>query len=166
MSTLGTVALLPKPAATIGTSLVVGWLLVFSGVIEMIHAFQMRRWQDLYLRLIGGLLGLFIGLLIVTHPVAGALAWTLLFASFLVVMGLFRVIAAISLKSSLRGWAVFDGMISFGLGILLWVDWPWSGPWFLGLSVGIALTLRGWSYVMFAIAIRNLTVPVEIRRAA
>src|SRR5215469_12669303 len=121
----------------------------------------------LFLHLIGGLLGLLIGLLVVTHPVAGALAWTLLFASFLAVMGLFRLIAAaIGLKFPRWGWAVFDGTISLGLGILLWVDWPWSGLWFLGLSVGIALILRGWSYVMFAIAIRNLPLSVEIRRAA
>src|SRR5262252_173423 len=43
MATLGTIALLIVPAATIGTALVVGWLLVFSGIIEMVHAFQVRR---------------------------------------------------------------------------------------------------------------------------
>src|SRR5215469_13945660 len=166
MATLGTIALLIVPAATIGTALVVGWLLVFSGVIEMVHAFQVRRWGGLFLHLIGGLLGLLVGLLVVTHPVAGALAWTLLFASFLTVVGLFRLIAAVSLNFPRWGWAVFDGIISLGLGILLWADWPWSGFWFLGLSVGMSLILRGWSYVMFGIAIRNLPSSGEIRRAA
>jgi len=166
MATLGTIALLFVPAATIATALVVGWLLVFSGVVEMAHAFQVRRWGGFFLHLIGGLLGLLIGLLVVTHPVAGALAWTLLFASFLTVIGLFRLIAGFSLKFPRWGWAVFDGVISLGLGILVWADWPWSGFWFLGLSVGISLILRGWSYVMFAIAIRNLPSSGEIRRAA
>jgi uncharacterized membrane protein HdeD (DUF308 family) len=166
MATLRTIALLIVPAATIGTALVVGWLLIFSGIIEMVHAFSVRRWGGLFLHLIGGILGLLIGLLVVTHPVAGALAWTLLFASFLTIMGLFRLIASISLKFPHWGWAVFDGIVTLGLGILLWADWPWSGLWFLGLSVGISLVLRGWSYVMFAIAIRNLPVPVDVRRAA
>src|SRR5499425_2027092 len=115
MATLGTIALLIVPAATIGTVLVVGWLLIFSGVLEMVHAFQVRRWGGLFLHLIGGLLGLLIGLLVVTHPVAGALAWTLLFASFLTVLGLFRLMVAISLKFPRWGWAVFDGSISLGL---------------------------------------------------
>src|SRR5215467_15107304 len=163
MATLGTIALLIVPAATIGTALVMGLLLVISGIIEMVHAFQVRRWGGLFLHLIGGVLGLLIGLLVVTHPVAGALAWTLLFASFLTVIGFFRLIGAISLKFAHWGWAVFDGIVTLGLGILLWADWPWSGLWFLGLSVGISLLLRGWSYVMFAIAIRNLPVPVEVR---
>jgi uncharacterized membrane protein HdeD (DUF308 family) len=44
-----------------------------------------------FLHLIGGILGVLVGLLIVTHPVAVALAWTLLFASLFTVCG---VIAA------------------------------------------------------------------------
>jgi len=166
MVTLGTVALLIVPAATIGTALVAGWLLIFSGIIEIVHAYRVRLWGGLFLHLIGGSLGLLVGLLVVTHPLAGAIAWKLLFASFLSVVGLFRVIASVRLKFARWRWAVFDGIVSLGLGILLWVDWPWSGLWFVGLSVGISLILRGWSYVMFAIAIRNWPVPIEFRRTA
>lgn len=43
MVILGTVALFMMPAATLGTILVLGWLLVVSGIIEMIHAFRVRR---------------------------------------------------------------------------------------------------------------------------
>jgi uncharacterized membrane protein HdeD (DUF308 family) len=165
---LGTVALVIMPVATIGTVLVLGWLLVFSGIIEMAHAFRVRRWGGLFLHLVGGLLGLLIGLLIVTHPLSGAMAWTLLFASFFTVIGLFRLITAIRLRFPNWGWAVFDGVITLGLGIMLWANWPVSSLWFLGLAVGVSLILRGWSYVMFSLAIRRLTsaVPIEIRRAA
>jgi uncharacterized membrane protein HdeD (DUF308 family) len=163
---LGTIAVFMIPAATLGTVLVLGWLLVVSGIIEMVHAFRMRRWGSLFLHLIGGVLGVLIGFFVVTQPVAGALAWTMLLASFLTVISLFRVIAAIALKFPNWGWAVFDGIITLGLGILVWANWPWSGLWFLGLAVGISLILRGWSYVMFALAIHSLAVPIEIRRAA
>lgn len=166
MVVLGTVALFLIPAATIGTALVLGWLLVISGIMEMIHAFRVRRWGGLFLHLIGGVLGILIGLLIVTHPIAGAVVWTLLLASFMVVIGLFRLIAAISLRFPNWGWALFDGIITLGLGILLWAQWPWSGIWFLGLAVGISLILRGWSYVMFALAIHSVSLPVGMRRAA
>ena len=168
MVILGAVALFIMPAATIGTALVLGWLLVISGVIELIHAFRVRRWGGLFLHLLGGLLGVFVGFLIVTHPVAGAVAWTLLFASFFTVIGLFRLIAAISLKFPNWGWAVFDGIITLALGIMLWLQWPSSGLWFLGLAVGVSLLLRGWSYIMFAIAMHSLRtpIPVEVRRAA
>src|SRR5438445_10087590 len=51
-----------------------------------------------------------------------ALASTLLFASFLTVIGLFRLIAAARLKLPHWGWAVFDGSISLLLGLLLWAE--------------------------------------------
>jgi uncharacterized membrane protein HdeD (DUF308 family) len=166
MVLLGTIALFITPAATLGTVLVLGWLLVVSGIVEAIQAFRVRKWGGIFLHLIGGVLGILVGLLVVTHPVAGALAWTLLFASFFTVIGMFRLVAAIRLKFPNWGWAAFDGAITLLLGVLLWIDWPGSGIWFLGFAVGISLLLRGWSYVMFAIAVRTLPVPIAIRQAA
>jgi len=166
MVIVGIIAMIVTPAATIASVLILSWLLVFSGIAETIYAFRIHKWGGLFLHLIGGLLGVFIGLVAVTHPVAGAVALTLLFASFLTVIGVFRLIAAISLKFPNWGWAVLDSAITIGLGILLWAEWPWSGLWFLGVALGVSLVLRGWSYVMFAVAIRHLPVPTELRRAA
>lgn len=166
MVILGTIALFIAPAATIGTVIVLGWLLVISGVIEAIHAFRVRRWGGFFLHLIGGILGVLIGLLVVTHPVAGALAWTLLFASFFTVIGIFRIVAAAALKFPNWGWAVFDGIVTLGLGTILWLQWPWSGFWYLGIAVAVALILRGWSYVMLAIALHNLPLPGALRPQA
>jgi len=166
MVILGTVALIIAPAATLGTVLVLGWLLVVSGVVEAIQAFRVRKWTGIFLHLIGGVLGILVGLLIVTHPVAGALVWTLLFASFFTAIGLFRLVAAIRLKFPNWGWAAFDGAVTLVLGTLLWIDWPGSGLWFLGFAVGVSLLLRGWSYVMFAIAVRSVPVTVGMKQAA
>src|SRR6202040_613904 len=81
MVVLGAVAFSVTPAATLAAVLLFGWLLVISGLVEAIHAFRVRRWAGTFLHLIAGILGIFAGLLVVTHPVAGALAWTLMFAS-------------------------------------------------------------------------------------
>jgi uncharacterized membrane protein HdeD (DUF308 family) len=166
MIVLGTVAFVIAPAATIGTVIVLGWLLVISGIFEAVHGFQARHSHSMFLHLIGGVLGVFVGLLVVTHPAAGALASTLLFASFLTVIGLFRIIAAAKLKLPHWRWSVFDGSITLLLGLLVWAEWPWSAMWFIGMAVGISLLLRGWSYVMFALALRSLPVPAGLRRAA
>src|SRR5581483_4418945 len=167
MVVLGTIALFIIPAATVGTVLVLGWLLVLSGVFEGIHAFRVRNWAGIFLHLIAGILGVLVGFMVVTHPLLGALGWTLLFASFMTVIGLFRIIAAFRLKFPNWGWAVFDGIVTLGLGILLWISWPVSALWFLGLAIGVSLILRGWSYVMFAVAIHSLrTIATPIRQAA
>jgi uncharacterized membrane protein HdeD (DUF308 family) len=167
MVVLGTIAFFIMPAATVGTVLVLGWLLVFSGVMETIQAFRERKSGGLFLHLVGGILGVLVGLLVVTHPLAGALAWTLLFASFFTVIGIFRLVTAIRMKFPNWGWAVFDGVVTTALGLLLWLEWPWSGLWFMGLAVGISLILRGWSYIMFALAVHNLRLPsAQLRHAA
>jgi len=166
MVVLGTIALFITPAATIGTILVLGWLLILSGVFEAIQAFRVRRWGGFFLHLIGGLLGVLVGLMIVTHPIAGAMAYTLLLASFFTVIGIFRLVSAVRLKFPNWGWSVFDGAITLGLGILLWIEWPWSGLWFLGVAVGISLILRGWSYVMFALAVHSVPLPTQIQQPA
>jgi len=122
MLIVGVAAMIITPAATLATVLILGWLLLASGVIESISAFHARKWEGVFLHLIGGILGVVIGLIVVTHPVAGALAWTLLFASFLTVLGVFRIVAAIRMKFPNWGWAVFDGLI------------PWHSACFCGLS--------------------------------
>ena len=163
---LAIVALAIIPAPSLATAIVLGWLLVFSGIFEAIHGFQVRGSRSLFLHLIGGVLGVLVGLMVVTHPVAGALAWTLLFASFLTIVGVFRVVAAARLKFPHWGWAAFDGGITLLLGVMVWAGWPWSALWFLGLSVEVSLPLRGWSYVMFALALGQVPIPVEIRQTA
>jgi uncharacterized membrane protein HdeD (DUF308 family) len=164
--TLGIIALGMIPVATVASAIVFGWLLVVSGIFEAAHGYQVRGSHSMFLHLLGGVLGVLIGLLVVTHPIAGALAWTLLFASFLTVIGLFRTIAAVALKFPHWGWALLDGIITLLLGVSLWASWPASGVWFLGFAVGFALLLRGWSYVMLAFALRRIASPGEIRRAA
>lgn len=162
----GIIALAYTPAATLASILVLGWLMFFSGIVEAVHAFHARGWGGGLLHVAGGALGIMIGLLVVTHPVAGALAWTLLFASFFTVIGLFRLIAAIWLRYRSWGWAVFDGIVTLVLGLLVWAALPWSGAWFLGFALGIALILRGWSTIMFSFAVRTIGHVVTLRPAA
>jgi uncharacterized membrane protein HdeD (DUF308 family) len=162
---LGIASLIYTPAATLASVLILGWLMFFSGIVEGVHAFQARGWVGVLLHVAGGALGIFIGLLIATHPVAGALAWTLLFASFLTVIGLFRILAAVWLRYRSWPWAVFDGAVTLVLGLLIWANMPWSGLWFLGFALGIALLLRGWSSVMFALAVRGIARTISLRPA-
>ncbi|HZQ91055.1 MAG TPA: HdeD family acid-resistance protein [Terriglobales bacterium] len=157
MIVAGTVAFFTMPVATLAAVLVLGWVMAFSGAVELVQAFRVRKHGgSLFLHIVGGILGLGVGLLVVTHPVAGALAWTLLFASFFTVIGLFRIIASASLKFPGWGWALFDGIVTLALGILIWAQWPWSGLWFLGLALGVSLVLRGWTYTMLAIGLRTM----------
>jgi uncharacterized membrane protein HdeD (DUF308 family) len=62
------------PAATLASVMVFGWIVITGGIVEGVQSFYARRWQGVFLHLIAGLLGILVGFLIVTHPIAGALA--------------------------------------------------------------------------------------------
>lgn len=163
---LGVFALVYVAEATLGAVLALGWVLIISGIVEFVYAFHTRGWSGVLLHVVGGVLGLLIGLLVITHPVAGALVWTMLFAAFLCVTGLFGSISAIYMRFPGWGWALFDGIVTLVLGVLVWAQWPVSAIWFLGVALGIALILRGWTTVMFAMAVRATRRLIPVQKAA
>jgi uncharacterized membrane protein HdeD (DUF308 family) len=81
---------------------------------------------------------------------------TLMMAMFFMVAGLFRIITALAMRFPSWRWRLFDGIITLLLGILLWEQWPFSGLWAIGMFIGIALIISGWSSVMLALAARDL----------
>jgi uncharacterized membrane protein HdeD (DUF308 family) len=126
-------------------------------MVEFAYAFRMRRSRGFFLHLIPGIVSVPIGLLVATQPVDPT-AWTLMFASFLIIVGLFRILAAVRLKFGQWTWAVADGAVSLALGILVWARSPWLGFRYLGVAVGISLILRGWSSLVFALSARGSNI--------
>jgi uncharacterized membrane protein HdeD (DUF308 family) len=152
---LGGVALSTILSSSSVSTVLMGWLLVLSGIAETVHAFRIRRSDGFLFHLIPGLAAVPIGLLAATHPAADAVTWILLFATFFTVVGLFRAISAFYLKFSNWGWTVFDGVVMLVLGSVMWAAWVWLLPWFLGFAIGLSLILRGWSSIMFAQGLRR-----------
>ena len=152
---LGIVALGASVVVTLASVVLFGALLLMSGTIQTVQAFQMRQSGGFTLHLLAGVFDLVIGVLLVTHPMAGALALTLLLAAFFLVGGLFRSVTVLSLRFLNWGWSLVGGMISVLLGLLLWMEWPESGLWFIGLCIGIDMIFHGWGWVMLALAYRE-----------
>jgi uncharacterized membrane protein HdeD (DUF308 family) len=163
---LGFLALLTSTMKIPKEEVVFGWLVVLSGIVESVHAFRLRREDGFLLHIVPGIAGLPVGLLIVTPPDAGEMVWTLLFASFLTVIGFFRIVSAMRSKFPNWAWAEFDGIVTFLLGMVLWAGRTWLVPQFLGLALGFSLVLRGWSSLMLAMGLRNVRVNSSSRLRA
>jgi uncharacterized membrane protein HdeD (DUF308 family) len=148
--TLGCGALATTFSSSVVPVELVGWLVVLSGIAEAVHAFRIRRSEEFLFHLIPGVAGVPIGVLIATHPGAGAVTWMLLFATIFTVVGLFRIVSALYLKFPTWGWTLFDGIVTLVLGTVMWAAWVWLIPWFLGFAVGVSLLFRGWSSIKFA----------------
>ncbi len=154
---LGAVALIVPWLTTLTSVLVFGWLLVFGGVLEVVAVFWTKGWRGILLHLFGGILSTVVGALIVMHPDAGALGLTLLLATLFLAGGLFRIGAAIALRPPSWGWSVVGGIVTALLGVAIWIMWPLSALWVIGMFVAIELMFRGWAWVMFAVAAREIS---------
>jgi uncharacterized membrane protein HdeD (DUF308 family) len=155
---VGCVALSYSFLATIASILFFGYLLLGTGVMEILGVFYVRKWSGSFLHLLMGVLDILIGLIIVAHPLRAALALTLFIAVFLVIGGIYRLFSAVSLQFPHWGFAAFSGLISILLGAMIWSEWPVSALWFIGMCIGIDLVFRGASWVSLALRLRQAPV--------
>jgi uncharacterized membrane protein HdeD (DUF308 family) len=155
MIILGAFAIAAPYGATLAVQFALGWILVIGGIAEAIHAFMARGWGGFLLELLSAILYLVVGVLLLTNPVGGALALTIVLAVFLIVEGIFKIMMAMRVRDHRGwGWLLASGVLSVILGVLIWAEWPASGLWVIGLLVGIQLLFTGWSLVMLALAAR------------
>ena len=163
---LGTVAIGASVFATIVTVVFFGWLLLAGGVLSALHAFWRKQWRGFFLDLATGVLYVVAGFLMVANPAAAAVSLTLLIAMFLLMGGIFRIIVALSGHLEHWGWVMLNGLITAGLGILIWRQWPVSGLWVIGLFVGIEMIFYGWSLVMLSLIAKGAPAPTGVATSA
>ena len=154
---LGTLAVAVAEIATLASVVFFGALLAVGGIIEIAHAFRVRSTSGALLHLLAAVLSIVAGFLMMTEPLAGSLALTVLIAAYLLVSGVFRIAAALSVDIPHRGLAVFGGIVALVLGLLVWSELPGSALWLIGTFLGIDLLFRGWWAVTLALALRRRT---------
>ncbi|MFY9739991.1 MAG: HdeD family acid-resistance protein [Candidatus Cybelea sp.] len=136
--------------ATMASVIVLGAALFVAGIVQLAGAVMARGAGHIVLLLLVGILDIIVGLMLLEHPVAGALFVTLLLAVLFVFGGIFRFITALMLQFPHYGWVAFGGVVSVILGVLLWIQWPFSALWFIGFVVGLNFVFAGFSWSMMA----------------
>jgi uncharacterized membrane protein HdeD (DUF308 family) len=144
---LGIIAAGAALITTYASMIFLSGVLLVGGIIRIVAAFRAREWTGSLLLALSGALYVVTGVLTFRHPVAAALALTLLFAALLVGVGLFRVIASIWYRFPSWGWVASGGGVSVLLGLMLWHAWPISGLWFIGFCIGIDLIVEGAGWI-------------------
>jgi uncharacterized membrane protein HdeD (DUF308 family) len=162
---LGGVCIAGDMTATVVTVLAFGWLLIMGAVVALIQAFQVRTWSGFFLFFLSALLRGFTGYLLVRYPIAGEYGLTLLLASFFIVGGVFRAIGASALQFPQWGWAVFSGIVSVALGVMLLTQLPTSSLWFIGMAIGIDLIFDGGWFIALGAALRGVPSGRSFARA-
>lgn len=157
---LGAAAIVYDGIATLASVAVFGWLLMLAGFMQIAHAFQVRAWSGFFLYLLDGIIRATVGLLLMLYPGSGAQALTLVVSFYFIVGGLFKTFGSAALRFPSWGWSVASGLVSALLGVMLLMQWPVSGMWFIGFAVGLDLLLYGWALLMFAAAVQKQSLAV------
>lgn len=152
---LGAAAIATSTVVTVASMVFLGALLLIGGALQIGYTFSVRNWSGFFLSLLAGILYAVVGFLLIAHPTAGALSLTLLLAAFYIVGGIFRIVGALATRFEHWGWALFSGIVTLILGLLIWTGWPATGLWVFGLFIGIDLLVYGWFWVMLALAARK-----------
>lgn len=155
MVALGAYCIYAETLATMASVLVIGAVLIVSGFVQLAAAVMSRGAGHIILLLLVGALDIVVGLMLVEHPEFGALILTLFLAALFVFGGVYRFVAALWLQFPHYGWVAFSGLVSFALGVLLWIQWPISAFWFIGLAVGVNLIFAGVAWSSLALKLKK-----------
>jgi uncharacterized membrane protein HdeD (DUF308 family) len=109
-------------------------------------------------KLLVGLAYLFFGAYLIMHPVLGVVTLTLVLASLFLIEGILDIILFFQMRS-VRGssWVLVDGIITLLLGLMIYLQWPSSAVWAIGILVGMSMIISGVTRVMLSLAVRKVS---------
>jgi uncharacterized membrane protein HdeD (DUF308 family) len=152
----GVVAFLFPVFSSVAVVLMLGWLLIISGVFQAISLIGATNVPHFWLQLISVALSVVIGVLFLRNPGQGLLTLTLLLIVFFMVEGMAKVIFALTIRPFPNwGWVLASGVVGVLLAIYLWSSLPITAAWLLGILVGIQFVSEGAALAYMAWQIRR-----------
>jgi uncharacterized membrane protein HdeD (DUF308 family) len=159
---LGVFAIALPIATSIGVALLIGWLVVFDGLAQLVHAFQSKGVGHIVWKLLVAVLYLVAGAYLLGHPAVGAVGLTLVLGIFLCAEAVADVVAYFATSKSDRSrWMLADGIITLVLGFMIWNRWPVGSLWVIGTLVGVSMVMSGITRLMMVLAIRRVANHVD-----
>ena len=155
---LGWLAILLPPLATLGVTILLGWLFLISGAMGLIATFWARQAPGFWWSLVSAVLGIGAGLVLLVSPGSGALSLTLILIVFFVIEGVASVMYALEHRQQLSGrwgWMLASGIIDLILAAMVFAGLPGSAAWAIGLLVGINMIFGGSALIAMALAARK-----------
>ncbi|WP_132058703.1 HdeD family acid-resistance protein [Halorussus amylolyticus] len=157
---LGLLAIAFPFVTGLSLSILLGALLVVGALVHVAHAFSARKWTGSIWQILLAVLYGFAGISLLANPVLGLLTLSLLLVSYFLVDGVVEIAMGVRVRPA-DGWVwlVGSGVLSLLLAVLLWVGWPATAAWALGLFFGLNLLSTGLAMILFSS--RGEEVPSE-----
>lgn len=133
-----------------------GWILVVSGVLQGISLIGASHVPNFWLQLISVVLALLVGFLLLSDPEQGLQTITLLLIVFLMIQGISKVVFALTIRPFPNwAWVLASGVLGIVLSVALWGSLPGTAAWLIGLLLGIELIGEGAAIAYLAWQVRQ-----------
>jgi uncharacterized membrane protein HdeD (DUF308 family) len=153
----GVLAMIVPPAAGIAVTIMVGWLLIFSGAAHLVFGWHTRTTGGVVWEWLIAALYVFVGGYLLSHLTVGLAALTIALAVFLFLEAVLEFVLAFLLRPLPgSGWLLFDGILILILAVLIWRAWPSSKEWVLGVLVAISMLFSGVTRLVLSLGARRL----------
>jgi len=155
---LGVLAVIWPYISTVAADVYIGALFLIAGVAGLVLMIYAPGVASFVWALLTSVLALFVGLLLLWHPVEGAVPITLVLIAFFIVEGIFQIAASIGYRDVFPdswGWMLASGIAELVLAALIIAGWPGTAGWALGLIVGVSLIVSGLTILIVATKARQ-----------
>ena len=155
---LGLVAIIVPTVATVAVELLLGWLLLISGIVGLVTTLRMRSAPGVGWAMVSAFLGIAVGLILLWWPLSGAITMTLILTVFFLIEGLASILYARDHRREMSGrwgWMMASGVIDLILAGFIFLGLPGTAAWAIGLLVGINLLFGGSALIGMALQARS-----------
>lgn len=161
----GILAILAPAITGLLLSILVAWVLIFSGVTHFIYAWHthtsgahtesfnglMHSHGSLWWEILAGVLYVATGIFMLSNPVMALAALTTLLAAYLGIEAVLALVLAFHFRHVKgSGWLLLDTVIKLILAVIIFRTWPQSSTWVIGTLVGFSILFSGCARLVLA----------------
>jgi uncharacterized membrane protein HdeD (DUF308 family) len=155
----GTLAIIFPLIGSVVAISVLSIILLVAGLATLVGAFWTGKWSGFLVHVLVGMLYLAAGFVVSERPLLSILLVTVYVAVTFMVMGVFRMMAAMMIRFPQWGWTLLNGCVTFLVGLVIYRNLPFNAAWVIGLLVGMEMLFNGWAWIMLSQEIRR--IPAE-----
>src|SRR5437762_13780325 len=100
---VGVIAIIAPPIASLAVTILIGWLLLISGVVGLISTFWARHAPGFWWAVVSAVLGIAAGVVLLAWPISGAVSLTFLLIVFFIIEGVASIMYGLEHKRELSG---------------------------------------------------------------
>lgn len=152
----GFLAIIYPVISSAAVIVLLGWLLIASGVLQGLSLIGARQVPHFWLQLISVILAILIGFLFLRDPTQGLMTLALLLIIFFMMEGMSKVVFALTIRPFPNwGWVLASGLVGILLALILWASLPVTAVWLIGVLLGVNLISIGAAIAYLAWHVRK-----------